>query len=150
MGPSSPSLHTLHTTHVLTHTDAECSGISSLDREKECLWRPTIARQLIQPGVIPRAGRPWCRPDQSPRPVTSDQPTAQPLSSSPGPTLSLGAECMLGRFKGQGVKGPRGERRKEGLSSLPGSALEQSPCGGRRPAHPIPAVDNGKLKQFWR
>ena len=118
MGPSSLSLCALHTTHVLTHTDAQCNGISSLDRRKERILRPAIARRLIQPGPIPRARHPWYRPDQSPHPVTSDQPPSH-LALLPEPH-SLGAECILARLRGQGVKGPREERRKEGpLPSTP-------------------------------
>lgn len=137
MGPSSLSLRALHTTHVLTHTDAQCDGISRLDRRKECILRPAIARKLIQPGSIPRARHPWCHPDQIPHPVTSDQPPSR-LALLPEPS-SLGAECTLARLRGQGVKGPREERRKEG--PLPSTTT---------PLRPILWDHNTLAKAVWR
>lgn len=164
-GPGKPQAWALPASPYMLfipHTCSRTQMLSAMEfpawtEGKECILRPTRARKIIQPGPIPRARRPSCRPDQSPHPVTSDQPpgpAALPLSR----THPLGAGCTLARRKGQGVKGPReGMRERRPSPSprphrlIPGTTvLPPKPFGGRRSAHSTPAMDNGELKQLRR
>lgn len=108
--PASP--YTLFIPHTSAHTQMlSAVEFPAWTGRKECISRPTIARKIIQPGPIPRAGRPSCRPDQSPHPVTSDQaPSPAALLLSRNHPLRVG--CALARLRGQRVKGPREELRE--------------------------------------
>lgn len=108
-GPGKPqtwvlpaALYVLFIPHMCSHTQMlSAMEFPSWTGREECIPRPTIARKIIQPGPIPRVRRPWCHPEQSPRPGTSDQPPspAAPLVSQN--TLSQG-RVYIGKTQGRG------------------------------------------------
>lgn len=113
--PAAP--YVLFIPHMCSHTQMlSAMEFPSWTGREECIPRPTIARKIIQPGPIPRVRRPWCRPDQSPRPGTSDQPPrpAAPLVSQN--TLSQGRVYTGKTQRAGGEEAQRKEERKKALS----------------------------------
>ena len=111
-------LPTCSSYHTRAHTHhAQRNGISSPDREAGMYIETHNSQKNNSAWLRSQGRRPSRHPDHSPHPVPSDQPPgpAALLSARKHP---LGAGCTLGRLKGQGVKGPR-EDRRERRSSLP-------------------------------
>ena len=141
LGPSSLSLHALHTTHVLTYTDAQRNGISSLDREKGMYIEAHNSQKnnSAWPHSQGPASLVSSRPESTP---SLFWPTAQPSCSAASRNHPLGAGCTLARLKGQGVKGPREEKRERRPSLSP-------------PPPPPPQADpwdrsvSAKAKALW-